>query len=51
MQRWDQASGVPLDIFEHLPPKAESAYLSITLSLTLLTLHRAIPHHLSLKRS
>ena len=26
MQSWDQASGVPLDILEHLPPKPESAY-------------------------
>ena len=25
-QRWDQASGVPLEILEHLPPKSESAY-------------------------
>ena len=28
MQRWDQASGVPLDILKHLPPKPESAYLT-----------------------
>ena len=26
MQRWDRASGVPLEILEHLPPKPESAY-------------------------
>ena len=26
-QRWDRASGVPLEILEHLPPKPESAYL------------------------
>ena len=26
-QRWDRASGVPLDILEHLPPKPESAYI------------------------
>ena len=25
-QRWDQTSGVPLEILEHLPPKPESAY-------------------------
>jgi len=25
-QRWDGASGVPLEILEHLPPKPESAY-------------------------
>ena len=28
MQRQDQASGVPLDILDHLPPKPESAYLT-----------------------
>ena len=28
MQRWDQASGVPLEILEHLPPKPESAYFT-----------------------
>ena len=27
-QRWDQASGVPLEILEHLPPKPESAYFT-----------------------
>ena len=27
-QRWDQASGVPLDILEYLPLKPESAYLT-----------------------
>ena len=26
MQRWDRASGVPLEILKHLPPKPESAY-------------------------
>ena len=26
MQRQDQASGVPLEILEHLPPNPESAY-------------------------
>ena len=26
MQRWDRASGIPLEIPEHLPPKPESAY-------------------------
>ena len=25
-QRWDRASGVPVEILEHLPPKPESAY-------------------------
>ena len=28
MQRWDWASGVPLEILEHLPPKPESAYFT-----------------------
>ena len=27
-QRRDQASGVPLEVLEHLPPKPESAYLT-----------------------
>ena len=27
-QRWDRASGVPLEIFKHLPPKPESAYFT-----------------------
>ena len=27
-QRWDGASGVPLEILEHLPPKPESAYFT-----------------------
>ena len=35
MQRWHRASGVPLEIFEHLPPKPESAYfLLCTLTYT-----------------
>ena len=43
MQRQDQASGVPLDILEHLPPKPESAYFSFVLSS--LTLQGAVSHH------
>ena len=27
-QRWDRASGVPLEILEHLPPKPEPAYFT-----------------------
>ena len=27
-QRWDRASGVPLKILKHLPPKPESAYFT-----------------------
>ena len=52
MQRWDQASGVPLDILKHLPPKPESAYLTaLCFPPTLLTLWGAIPHHTSLKKA
>ena len=50
-QRWDRASGVPLEILEHLPPKPESAYfLLCALTYTSLTLRGAVPHHLSLKK-
>ena len=50
-QRWDWASGVPLEILEHLPPKPESAYsLLCALTYTSLTLRGAVPHHLSLKK-
>ena len=48
MQRRDRASGVPLEILEHLPPKPESAYF--LLSPTPLTLWGAVPHYLSLKK-
>ena len=35
MQRRDRASGVPLEILEHLPPKPESAYFLLwTLTYT-----------------
>ena len=51
MQRQDQASGVPPDFLEHLPPKPESACLTtLCFSLTLLTLTGAIPDHLSLEK-
>ena len=44
MQRRDGASGVPLEILEHLPPKPESAYfLLCALSPTPLTLQGAVP--------
>ena len=46
--KWDRASGVPLEILEHLPPKPESAYF--LLSPTPLTLRGAVPHYLSLKK-
>ena len=47
-QRRDRASGVPLEILEHLHPKPESAYF--LLSPTPLTLRGAVPHYLSEKR-
>ena len=51
MQRRDQASGVPLDFLEHLPPKPESACLTaLCFSLTFLTLTGTIPDHLSLEK-
>ena len=31
-QRQDRASGVPLEILEHLPPKPESAYFTVLCS-------------------
>ena len=31
-QRQDRASGVPLEILEHLPPKPESAYFTVLFS-------------------
>ena len=40
-QRRDRASGVPLDILEHLPPKAESAYFTALCSH--LWLYRGCP--------
>ena len=48
LQRQEQASGVSLEILEHLPPKPESAYF--LLSPTPLTLLGAVPHYLSLKK-
>ena len=44
-QRQDRASGVPLDILEHLPPKPESAYFTDLCSHLHLTLRGAVPHH------
>jgi len=51
MQRRDRASGVPLEIFEHLPPKPESAYfLLCALTYTSDFTGGAVPHYLSLKK-
>ena len=47
-QRQDRASGVPLEILEHIPPKPESAYFLLVLSPKPLTLRGALPHYLSL---
>ena len=41
-QRRDRASGVPLEILEHLPPKPESAYF--------LLCAWAVSHYLSLEK-
>src|SRR5574337_338988 len=49
-QRRDRASGVPLEILEHIPPKPESAYFLLVLSPKPLTLRGALPHYLSLRK-
>ena len=51
-QRQDQASGVPLEILEHLPPKPESACFTVLcFPTTLLTLTGGLsPHHLFLEK-
>ena len=54
-QRQDRASGVPLEILEHLPPKPESAYFLLC-ALTYISDFTgeggggAVPHYLSLKK-
>ena len=49
-QRRDRASGVPLEILEHLPPNQSLPTFCFVLSPTPLTLRGAIPHYLSLKK-
>ena len=50
-QRRDRASGVPLEILEHLPPKTRVCLLyCFVLSPTPLALRGAVPHYLSEKR-
>ena len=49
-QRWDQASGVPLEILEHLPPKPESAYFLLCAFTYTSDFMGAVPHYLSLKK-
>ena len=47
-QRRDQASGVPLEILEHLPQNQSLPTFCFVLSPTPLTLRGAVPHYLSL---
>ena len=49
-QRPDQASGVPLEILEHLPPKPESAYFLLCAFTYTSDFTGAVPHYLSEKR-
>ena len=49
-QRRDQASGVPLEILEHLPPKPESAYFLLCALTYTSDFTGAVPHYLSLKK-
>ena len=49
-QRRDQASEVPLEILEHLPPKPESAYFLLCALTYTSDFRRAVPHYLSLKK-
>ena len=41
-QRWDRASGVPLEILEHLTPKPQSAYFTALCSHLHLWLYRGL---------
>jgi len=50
MQRRNRASGVPLEILEHLPPKPESAYFSALCSHLHLWLYRGLSPTTSLKK-
>ena len=49
-QRQDRASGVPLEILEHLLPNQSLPTFCFVLSPTPLTLQGAVPHYLSLKK-
>ena len=50
MQRRDQASGVSLEILEHLPPKPESAYFLLCAFTYTSDFRGAVPQYLSLKK-
>ena len=49
-QRRDPASGVPLEILKHLPPKPESAYFLLCAFTYTSDFTGAVPHYLSLKK-
>ena len=49
-QRRDRASGVPLEILEHLLPKPESAYFLLCALTYTSDFMGAVPHYLSLKK-
>ena len=49
-QRLDRASGVPLEILEHLPPKPESAYFLLCAFTYTSDFTGAALHYLSLKK-
>ena len=49
-QSRDRASGVPLEMLEHIPPNPECASFLRVLSPKTLTLRGALPHFLSLKK-
>ena len=49
-ERRDRASGVPLEILEHLPPKPESAYFLLCALTYTSDFTGAVPHYLSLKK-
>ena len=51
MQWWNRASGVPLEILEHLSPKPESACFTVMLSTYSSDINRGLsPHHLFLEK-
>ena len=51
MQRWDRASGVPLEILPSIYPQNQSLpTFCFVLSPTPLTLRGAVPYYLSLKK-
>ena len=49
-QRRDRASGVPLEILEHLPPNQSLPTLLLCALIYTSDFTRAVPHYLSLKK-